>query len=268
MIKKPLEPFGTAVSCLDIKQISPPTFTELARLIAESRVVVFRSQTLDDADFVRFLKGFGELTFTQGETPVDGTPDLNIVSNVGRLSPPRSVFHTDTSYVRMPPSFTALRAVLLPVSGGDTLFSDQVGAAARLPEKTRQYLMGRTVLHQASGLDSQNEATRQPLLRRHAITGETSLYLSTPKRCSQLSGVDAPTSQRIIAALYWHSKRASTLYRHKWQVGDVLIWDNRVTMHKADHERTTQSRVLHRGMVSGEVPVLASLASLVSIDTN
>ena len=54
MIKKPLDPFGTAVSCLDIKQISPSTFTELARLIAESRVVVFRSQTLEDADFVRF----------------------------------------------------------------------------------------------------------------------------------------------------------------------------------------------------------------------
>ena len=258
MFTKPLEPFGMAVSGLDIQRIPTARFGELARLVASARVVVFRGQTLGDAAFVQFLSGFGALTFTEGETPVDGAADLNIVSNLGRLTPPRSVFHTDTSYVAQPPSFTALRPVVLPLHGGDTLFSDQVGAVARLPEKARQFLAGRSVLHQATGLDGQSQATRQPLLRRHAITGETSLYLSTPNRCSALSDVDAATSQRMIAALYWHSTRSSTLYRHLWTPGDVLMWDNRVTMHKADHDNLTQNRVLHRGMVSGEVPLAAS----------
>lgn len=258
MVKTPLFPFGAAVSGVDIQHISPAMSLELAELIAESRVVVFRGQTLGDNAFVHFLKGFGPMTFTEGEVPVNGVPDLNVVSNVGRLTPPRSVFHTDTSYMPEPPSFTALRPVLLPASGGNTLFSDQVAAAARLPTAARNYLLGRTVLHQATGLDGQNQATRQPLLRRHATTGETSLYLSTPKRCSELSGVDATSSQRIIAALYWHSTRQSMLYCHPWQDGDVLIWDNRVTLHRADHDNVVQDRVLHRGMVSGEAPLFAA----------
>lgn len=263
MIKTPLHPFGTAVSGFDIQQLGAapavPVFTELARLVAASRVVVFRMQTLDDAAFVKFLAGFGNLTFTEGETHVEAAPDLNVVSNVGRLTPARSVFHTDTSYMPCPPAFTALRPVLLPASGGDTLFTDQVSAAARLPEKVRRFLMGRSLLHQVSGLDGQDQATRQPLFRRHPITGEVSLYLSTPKRCTGLSGVDARTSQRIIAALYWHSTRARVQYRHVWRAGDVLMWDNRVSMHKADHDKLTQDRVLHRGMVGGEPPLAAFL---------
>ena len=261
MIKTLLAPFGLEVRGLDITTLSKPSFDSIARLIASARVVVFREQVLDDLAFVRFLKGLGQLTFTDGEVPVDHAPDLNVVSNRGRLSPPRSVFHTDTSYAVCPPSFTALRPVVLPASGGDTIFSDQVGAAASLPQNIRRYLDGRTVLHGVSGLegkiDGQGATTRQPLFRRHALTGEVSLFLSTPQRCTGLSGMDTPTSERVIAALYRYSTRASKLYRHQWRAGDVLIWDNRVTMHKADHGNVTEDRVLHRGMVMGEVPLMA-----------
>lgn len=265
MIKTALTPFGLEVSGLDITTLSGPSFDSIAKLIAIARVVVFREQALDDLAFVRFLKGLGQLTFTDGEIPVEHAPDLNVVSNKGRLSPPRSVFHTDTSYVVCPPSFTALRPVVLPATGGDTIFSDQVGAAASLPLNIRRYLDGRTVVHGVSGLEGriegqsegQSTTTRQPLFRRHALTGEVSLFLSTPQRCTGLSGVDAPTSERIIAALYRYSTRASKLYRHQWKAGDVLIWDNRVTMHKADHGDVTEDRVLHRGMVMGETPLMA-----------
>lgn len=258
MIKTALAPFGMEVSGLDIQSISASsTFDELAQLIASSRVVVFRDQILDNSSFVQFLRGFGELTFTEGEKPVENAPDLNIVSNMGRQTPPRSVFHTDTSYMPRPPSFTALWPVILPANGGDTLFSDQVQAGAILPEKVRNFLMGRAVLHAATGLDGQLQTSRQPLFRRHAVTGETALYLSTPKRCTELSGVDAQTSHRILGALYRHSIRASRLYRHIWKANDVLIWDNRVTMHRADHGNVTEDRVLHRGMVLGEIPMMA-----------
>ena len=257
MIKTALAPFGMEVSGLDIQSLPASSFDDLARLIASSRVVVFRNQNLDDSSFVQFLSGLGELTFTEGEKPVENVPELNIVSNLGRQTPPRSVFHTDTSYVLRPPSFTALRPVVLPAKGGDTLFSDQVRAAATLPEKVRNFLMNRTVMHAATGLDGQMQSSRQPLFRRHSVTGETALFLSTPKRCTELSGVDAQTSQRILNALYRYSTRASTLYRHAWRAGDVLTWDNRVTMHKADHGDVTEDRVLHRGMVLGEIPIMA-----------
>ena len=257
MHQSPLSPFGLEVTGLDTSKLTPAIFASVALLIARARVVVFRNQFAGDAALVKFLQGLGPLIFTAGETPVENAPDLNVVSNVGRTTPARSVFHTDTSYVRKPPAFTALSPVVLPPEGGDTLFSDQVLAASALPEKTRDFLMGRDVLHQASGLAGQGGAVRQPLLRRHVLTDETALYLSTPERCFEMSGVDAKTSQRIIAALYRHSTKPSKLYRHQWMPGDLLIWDNRVAMHRADHGNSLQERVLHRGMVMGEVPVFA-----------
>jgi len=250
-----LEPFGLEVHGLDLDSLDPERAEELRRLISGARVAVFRDQRIDDQGLVRFLSSLGELTFTDGETPVPDRSQLNVVSNVGRSTPPRSVFHTDTSYVRRPPAFTALRPVLLPSNGGATLFSDQVAVAARLPPRIRTWLQGRTLLHQASGLAEESEANRHPLFRRHPITGEIALYLSTPARCSQLSDVDTRTSTRVIEALYRRSTRPSSLYRHEWRAGDILIWDNRVTMHRADHNDVAGDRVLHRGMVLGEIPL-------------
>ena len=255
MYKTPLLPFGIEITGVDVRRLKAPALRNVAELIARSKVAVFRQQSIDDAEFVQFLGGLGELTFTEGEQPVIHAPDLNIVSNLGRMTPPRSVFHTDTSYVQRPPALTGLRPVILPANGGDTLFSDQVGAASRLSQDIRLCLLGRDVLHKASGLEDQSSAVRQPLLRCHPVTQETSLYLSTPQRCTSISNMDAQTSQRLIAALYWHSTRASLLYRHQWKPGDLLMWDNRVTMHRADHGSSTAPRLLHRGMVLGEVPL-------------
>ena len=114
--------------------------------------------------------------FTLGETPVPEAPDINIVSNVGRTVSPRSVFHTDTSYVDQPPAFGAMRAVTLPEVGGETLFSDQVQAAADLPHSVAKWLSGRTLLHQTSSRDGSISQARHPLLQLNPITGATTLF--------------------------------------------------------------------------------------------
>ena len=252
-----LTPFGMQVFGIDVTRVSATQAHALRKLIAHARVAVFRDQVIDDAGLVDFLNALGHITFTAGETPVVGEPRLNAVSNVGRTAPPRSVFHTDTSYVACPPAFTALRAVTLPTEGGATVFSDQVAAAQRLPPRFRSPLAACTVRHRATGLDGQSEQTTHPLFRRHPLTGEVALYLSTPERCVQLSGFDEAKSARIIAALYRHSIRPAGLYRHAWQRGDVVIWDNRLTMHRADHAGVVGDRVMHRGMVAGEAPIAA-----------
>ncbi len=258
MHTRPLQPFGVEIAGLQVASVTAASARDLIELIARHRVAVFREQAVDDAAFVRFLRSLGDLTFTQGETPVDGAPDLNLVSNVGRSAPPRSVFHTDTSYVARPPAFTALRAVRLPREGGGTVFSDQVRAAQRLSRRVRASLLSRTVRHGLNTVaeDSGNVA-RHPLLRRHPVTGEVALFLSTPERCTALSGVDAATSARAIAALYRHSIRSAGLYRHAWRAGDIVVWDDRLTMHRADHDNVAGDRVLHRGLVAGEVPISA-----------
>lgn len=229
----------------------------LALLIAQHRVVVMRNQHGDDQGFVRFLSGFGPLVFTEGEVPVDGAPLLNVVTNAGRSTPPVSRFHTDSSYFTRPPSFTALRPVVLPRAGGPTIFSDQVRAARELPKQWLPFLQGRKVLHRCSGIDGIDDQSWHPLLRQHPLTGETSLFLSTPARCIAIEGMATEPARRVIEILYRRSQISSCLYRHVWRTGDMLIWDNRVTMHRADHDGVVAPRVLHRGMIAGEVPIMA-----------
>ena len=246
-----LSPFGVELNGVEINKLQAQDIDVLKNALANHGFVVFRNQSADDADFVTFLDRLGQLTFTIGETPVSHQPELNIVSNVGRATPPRSVFHTDTSYITQPPAYTALRAVTIPASGGGTLFSDQYRAYETLPSAVRERLADVRVLHVVSGL-TLNEGETQcwhPLFKRHPLSGRLALFLSTPARCQAISGIAAEEASRIIGLLYQHSIRHYRLYRHQWQPNDIIIWDNRCTMHRADHSAVIGDRVLHRGLV-------------------
>lgn len=257
-----LFPFGVAIKGLDIRQVSRPVLNTIKQLLAEQGVAVIRNQSVENADFVKFLKRLGPLTFTVGEKPVAGHPLLNIVSNVGRTRPPRSVFHTDTSYVSEPPSYTALRAVVLPSVGGETLFSNQYIAYETLPAAIKRQLKGAEVLHVVTGLtlaDTAQTRCWHPLFRQHPLSKRTVLYLSTPERCQKIrtpaGELSAQQRAQVIRLLYRHSIRDRMLYRHCWQPGDIVIWDNRCTLHRADHSRVVGDRILHRGLIAGEAPL-------------
>lgn len=247
-----LSPFGLEANGISITDIKGKDVNYLENALAHNGFIVFREQMVSDADFVAFLNQLGALTFTVGERPVLGQPALNLVSNVGRVHPPRSVFHTDTSYVSQPPAFTALRALTVPLSGGETLFSDQYRAYETLPTQVKEQLVDAEVLHVVSGLTLDEAAESQswhPLFRQHPISGRLALFLSTPERCQAISGIATEEARRIIRLLYRHSIRHYRLYRHQWQLGDIVIWDNRCTMHRADHAKVVGDRVLHRGLV-------------------
>jgi taurine dioxygenase len=247
-----LSPFGIEANEIKITEINDRDLVALKHVIASNGLLVFRKQVVSDADFVAFLSRLGSMTFTVGETPVLDCPDLNVVSNIGRDRPPRSVFHTDTSYVARPPAFTALRAVTIPSSGGDTLFSDQYRAYETLPTIVKQQLVDARVLHVMSGLsldDRQEKQSWHPLFMRHPLSDRLALFLSTPERCQAISGMAIEKARRIVRLLYQHSIRHYRLYRHRWQLGDIAIWDNRCTMHRADHSQVIGDRVLHRGLV-------------------
>jgi taurine dioxygenase len=250
-----LAPFGVEITGIDVSEVQKDVIFNLKHLLAHHGVVILRHQWIDDAKFVRFLKRLGPLMFTAGETHVSHQPWLNLVSNVGRDRTPRSVFHTDTSYVAQPPAYTALKAISLPKVGGETLFSNQYVAFETLPTQVKEKLSGATVLHVASGVKLDREQESQswhPLFQRHPISGKTALFLSTPKRCQAIQGLNLEESQRVIRLLYKHSIRPCRLYRHHWQNGDIAIWDNRCTMHRADHSEVIGDRVLHRGLVASE----------------
>jgi taurine dioxygenase len=250
-----LSPFGIEANGIRITEVNDKDIVSLKYALADNGFIVFRQQAISDDDFVAFLNRLGQITFTAGETPVLHQPSLNVVSNIGRAHPPRSVFHTDTSYVAQPPAFTALRALTVPSSGGETLFSDQYRAYETLPRAVKEKLADAQVLHVMSGLALDENEERQswhPLFMRHPLSGRLALFLSTPERCQAILGMRLEEAQRIIRLLYRHSVRHYTLYRHRWQMDDIVIWDNRCTMHRADHSKVVGDRVLHRGLVLGK----------------
>ncbi|MEO0769638.1 MAG: TauD/TfdA family dioxygenase [Cyanobacteria bacterium J06649_4] len=268
-----LEPFGWELMGLNIAEtVSSEIVNLIKQRLAHSGVVVLRNQFVNDDDFVGFLKRLGTLTFTTGETPVAHQPMLNVVTNVGRATPPRSVFHTDTSYVQKPPNYTALRAIALPSTGGETLFCNQYRAYETLPTWVKEQLSDSKLLHVVSGLTLSEQDEQQawhPLFRRHPISNKISLFLSTPERCVKISGlstdispdnspnISSNISKRVIRLLYKHSIRSAYIYRHYWHEGDIVIWDNRCTLHRADHSRVVGDRILHRGLIAGEAPIPA-----------
>lgn len=246
-----LTPVGTVVEGVDVGPLSEREVSAVRALLAEHGVAVFRDQHIDDDGFVAFLRSFGALVFTEGETPVDRYPDLNVVSNVGRSTPPKSTFHVDTTYVRRPPVYTALRAVQVPSSGGATLFSNQYAAYAALPREDRSFVDNRTITHRVTGLEGIDGSARHPVVLRHPVSHRKALYLSAPARCVAVSGMNDVDGAEFVRYLFEHSTDEANVYRHIWSPGDVVMWDNRCVMHKADHSGVVGDRVMHRGMVAG-----------------
>ena len=156
--------------------------------------------------------------------------------------------------MREPPAYTALRAVSVPRQGGQTLFTNQYAAYESLPRDLWVQLEGRRIRHVVTGVApgrTQASEAWHPVFRPHPLTGRVALYLSTPERCVEVSGLSAAEGADVVQRLYDHSTAAGNVHRHAWRAGDVVVWDNGCVMHKADHSGVLGDRVMHRGMVSG-----------------
>lgn len=167
-----LAPLGVRVTDVALDDLDDATVAALAALLAEHGVLVLPDQPLDDTAFLAFLRRFGPLMPSIGETPVDNFPELNVISNVGRTTPPRSTFYVDTSYVSSPPAYTALRAVQLPAAGGETLFTNQYRAYDTLPAELRERLAGRNIRHVVTGVtlgEDDEAAAEHPVFRPHPL---------------------------------------------------------------------------------------------------
>jgi len=248
-----LQPVGVRVTDLHLDAVTEDDVAHLRSLLARHGVVVLPDQHVDDTVFRGFLASFGGLVPSIGEKPVDGFPDLNVISNVGRSTPPRSTFHVDTSYVTHPPAYTALRAVTIPDAGGETLFSNQYRAFETLPAQLRVRVEGRTIEHVVTGVElgpDDESAAHHPVLRPHPLSGRTALYLTTPARCAGVTGMTPEGARELVDSLMAHSTQADNVYRHAWSPGDVVMWDNGCVLHRADHEGVVGDRVMHRGMVA------------------
>lgn len=252
----PHQPVGATITDFELRNVSAGDSARLQELMATFGALVFRDQHLSDSEFVDFMRKLGPLTFTVGETPVPGHPELNVVSNIGRTTPPKSSFHTDSTYFTKPPAYTALRAVTIPESGGETLFTNQYNSYETLAEELREQLNNQTFRHEVTGvdldgIDDAETAADHPIFFQHPISNRTALYMSTPQRCTQVSGMCKESSRLHIQACYDHSIQEHNIYRHVWKPGDIVVWDNGCTLHRADHSQVSGDRVLHRALSLG-----------------
>ena len=272
---------GAEITGVDLRRIDGAVFAAIHGAWIEHQVLLFRGQSLDDQDLIAFSRRFGDLdhapTQENGQRIANGMPEIYVVSNViengvaiGSLGYGEAVWHTDMSYLQAPPKASMLYALEIPPSGGDTSFVDMYAAFEGLPRSLRQRALGLRVKHDGtynSGgyvrqgvtpTDDPREApgTLHPLVCTHPESGRRMLYLGR-RRMAWLEGFDIAESDALLDEIWDYATQARFVWTHQWRVGDLVLWDNRCTMHRRDPFDASTRRVMHRTQIKGSAPPMA-----------
>jgi taurine dioxygenase len=268
---------GAEVRGADLTQPLPSSLRELlSRAFIAHSVLVIRDQRLDAPQFLAAMQNFGEI-FPQHNPrfAVHECPLVHYISNQDKLEDgsvyiPGEGYHTDHSNDPVPPKATALHAVKLPTAGGDTQFVNMHEAYEALSDAVRRRIDGRMARHvyqsryserklpQLAGERRQTVGTAtvlHPLVRTHPESGRKALYIN-PIRIEEIVGMQTGEALALLDELLAYSMQPRFEYRHKWQPGDTVIWDNRCLLHKANGDYpVSQVRYLYRLMLRGERPI-------------
>lgn len=249
---------GVRITGVKITDMTDDQIEEVRHLIASYCVAVLPNQFLAPEDHVAFIERFAPVVVTPG---VDLHPDyenMHVVANRGDSGPPVSGgFHTDTCFIERPPSFTSLNAIEIPEHGGDTVFVNQYLAYDSLSSVMQGWLKGLRLKHVVSGTARPEEVPDpvwHPAVRTNPVTNRKALYVTYAARCIEAEGMTIKEGQSLISFLYQHSLVHHAMYRHQWQPGDMVIWDNRCSLHAAVYDHGQQPRTLYRVMCEGERP--------------
>ena len=268
---------GVELDIVDVRQLDDASFAVLHRQWLDHSVLLIRNQHLDNVELIAFSRLFGELDWAPiqetGRRFVDGMPELYIVSNViehgeaiGSLGSGEAVWHTDMSYTEVPPKASMLYALEVPATGGDTSFLDMYALYATLPSATRQHIAGLRVKHDGtfnSGgylrqgvtpTDDPRESpgALHPLVYTHPETGRPALYLGR-RRNAYIDGLSLGDSEALLDELWSVVDDPSLRWTHHWRADDLVLWDNRCTMHRRDAFDANARRILHRTQIKSDV---------------
>lgn len=219
------------------------------------RVIAIRDQFFGPEELLAFGAELGKFTRTLAAPCDERWPDLMKVTNPGKANALSENWHTDGTTSRRPPSLSLLAAVEVPQAGGDTLFVDMGYAYRTLSPSFRKLLRGLRGHHLNRLLPATERIEAwHPLVRTIPETGERVLFSGFPNIMDEIDGLTLAESKPILDFLFAHATRHDGLYRHRWLPGDVLVWDNRSTMHYAVHDYGDARRDLYRLMIEGEEP--------------
>ena len=269
--------FGAEIGGVNLAAgISEQAFAAIRAAMIQHKVLVFRDQQLDDDSHLAFARRFGPLEGHINTSTRHGRlPKIQIFQNVdaaGELTgvhPERGtlVWHTDKSYVAQPSLFTILRSPAVARQGGDTLFADMERAYAGLAAADAARLDGLRAVHdwkRSREKSNERPATAEeiaaappvdhPLVRTHPDTGARTLYIGN--HASHILGMDQAEGEALLAELERHATQDKFVYRHIWRENDVLMWDNRCTIHcVTPYDAGRERRIVCRAVVQGDVPV-------------
>jgi taurine dioxygenase len=274
-VTQPSQHTGAEIRGIDLaRPVVDAARAHLNEVFVERSVLVFRDQHLTPHQMLAAVETFGEV-FPQHNSrfALPECPQIHYISNQdfypdGRRYIPGEGYHTDHSNAVCPPKATVLHAVSLPDQGGDTQFVNMHVAYRELPEKTQLGLEGLKAIHvyqsrhsvrKLMDLSKENrdcvpESVAHPIVRTHPETGRKAIYIN-PIRTEGIVGMPEKEALMLLADLLERATQPRYQYRHQWQPGDLVMWDNRSLLHKANGDYDMgQLRHLYRIMLKGDAP--------------
>ncbi len=265
---------GAEVREVELARATPGEINAIKQAWYRHDVLVFRKQKLTDDDLLVFSRHFGKLdpppNQGAGKKSPPGYPDIYVVSNVldaqgepiGALGDGEAAWHTDMSYIAWPPDASMLYSLEIPVQGGDTCFCSMRAALKKMPRQLVERIRNLDIKHDGTydsggylrkGLTAVDDPRRSPgtphpIIIEHPESGEKALYLGR-RRNAYIVGLELEESERLLDEIWSYAEAA--VYRHKWALGDLVLWDNRTTMHRRDAFDPKARRIMHRTQIKG-----------------
>ena len=263
---------GAEIIGVDLsEEIDDHTFAHIQDAWHLNLVILLRGQELSEEDQVRFAEKFGPPAVIHTKQFVRNHPAVMLISNIredgkpiGALPDGEMHFHTDQCHQERPAMASMLYALEVPSTGGNTLFANGDMAYETLPDGIKRRIEGRKALN-AYDYDAaaMKRGTRlaegvpsyvHPVVRTHPATGRKALYVNRLMTV-RIEGLPAQESDELLATLFDHQERREFIYEHVWRAGDLLMWDNRCTLHARTDFSPNERRLMRRVTILGEKPV-------------
>jgi taurine dioxygenase len=273
---------GAEIRGVDLRDLDDATVAAIRRVWLERKVVFFPGQHIEADEHLAFARRFGETT--EGHPVIPGMKDHPEIFEIDytfarkasakpgkELPPQRGIdWHSDVTYMERPPMGSILRAITIPPSGGDTMFSDQQAAYENLSPTMQEFLSTLTAVHDGRSsfqglLDRVGEGrwdgekvvslepSEHPVVRTHPETGRRTLFVN-PGFTTHIVGLTREESDALLQFLYKHSVEPRHTMRYHWHEGDVGFWDNRSTQHAVVGDFGDAHRVIQRITLRGDTP--------------
>jgi taurine dioxygenase len=263
---------GAEIIGIDLRQeIGDDVFAQIRDAWHQNLVILLRDQKLSEEEQVRFAAKFGAPAQIHTKQFVRNHPAVMLVSNVredgksiGALPDGEMHFHTDQCHQERPAKASMLYALEVPSMGGNTLFANGYRAYETLPPEIKRRIEGRKAVN---AYDYDAAATKRgtrlapsvpsyahPVVRTHPATGRKALYVNRLMTV-RIEGLPVQESDELLAILFDHQERREFIYEHVWRPGDLLIWDNRCTLHARTDFSPNERRLMRRVTILGEKPV-------------